>query len=101
MIENDEKEFERPGNKRLGGGILRFKRREIYRDKPKFEREKPDSEENNDNIEEEDEKGSDKDEEDSQNENNREPGNYRMYERPKNRFNRGRREASDGEDSYE
>ena len=94
VIEKEVKEFENPGPKGLGNRILRFKRKEIIRDKPH----KSDSEDDNN---EEEEGVSDKDEEDSQNENNREPGNYRMYQRNKNRFIRGRRDGSDGEDSYE
>ena len=94
VVEKEVREFENPRPKGLGNGIIRFKRKEIIRDKPH----KSDSEDDNN---EEEEGVSNKDEEDIQNENNREPGNYRMYQRNKNRFNRGRREGSDEEDSYE
>ena len=102
--DDDEKDFGRGKNKnKLGSGILRFKKREIFREKNQreYEREKPkqierDSEENNEEEnenenEEEDEKVSDKEEENSQNEIQRQIGKYRMFQMGKNnninRFN--------------
>ena len=96
--DDDEKDFGRGKNKnKLGSGILRFKKREVFREKNQreYERERPkqierESEDNNEEEnenEEEDEKASDK-EEDSQNENERQIGKYRMFQRGKNnKFN--------------
>ena len=121
--DEEERDFGRGKNKnKLGSGILRFKKREVFREKNQreYEREKPrqierDSEENNEeenDNEEEDEKASDKEEENSQNENERQIGKYRMYQRGKNniRFsnNKGNRrekfrnkKESDNEESDE
>ena len=124
LVDNEDKIIEKErNNKRIGGGILRFKKKEIFREKNQREyvREKPkeierDSYEN-ENNEDEDEKVSDKEEEEdeNENENNRELGSkYRTFERGNNnRFNRfnnrsnNKREKfrnkkeSDEEESYE
>ena len=102
LFDNEEKSFEKErNNKRIGGRILRFKKKEIFREKNQREyiREKPKEIERdsfgNENNEDEDEKVSDKEEEeDSQNENeienNREIGKkFRTFERENNsRYNR-------------
>ena len=95
-IENSYNE-KRRNISRTGGGMTRFKKREIFREKNQreYEREKPkeierESEENNE--EEEDEKNSEKDEEESPNDveyinNNREYRKPKLIERGKYRFN--------------
>ena len=102
LFDNEEKSFEKGrNNKKIGGRILRFKKKEIFREKNQREyiREKPKEFERdsygNENNEDEDEKVSDKEEEeDSQNENdienNREIGKkFTTFERENNsRYNR-------------
>ena len=95
-IENEERDFERGNSNRLGnglmrsgggGGVLRFKKKEVFREKNQreFEREKPkeiERESEEENNEEEDERESEKDEEYQNEYNNRELG--KRMERGKN-----------------
>ena len=118
-IDNEDRDF-RNNNNKLGSGLLRsgdrpgmmrFKKKEVYREKNQreFEREKPkdERESEEENVEEEDERESEKDEE--QNYNNREVRKFRMEMGKSNRTkgkNRGKdrnrnKKESDEEESDE